>query len=82
MKLADGRIEIVTRDGRVFERVGDNVPGSTEVPTTWDQVAAKFSDCAACSTVPLSPAKISRAQEMARNLESLDNATVLMRAMA
>ncbi|OUL94309.1 MmgE/PrpD family protein [Paraburkholderia hospita] len=80
MKIPDGRMEIATRDGRRFERVGDKVPGSPEVPLSWDAIVAKFRDCASVAARPIAPDKIEQAQEMARNLESLDDATILLKA--
>jgi hypothetical protein len=47
---------------------------------SWDAIVAKFRDCASVAASPISPEKIERAQEMARNLESLDDATMLLRA--
>ena len=38
VKIPDGRLEITTRDGRRFERVGDKVPGSPEAPLSWDAI--------------------------------------------
>jgi 2-methylcitrate dehydratase PrpD len=80
MKIPDGRMEITTRDGRRFERVGDKVPGSPEAPLSWDAIVAKFRDCASVAARPIAPDKIEQAQEMARNLESLDDATMLLKA--
>lgn len=73
---------ILTRDGRTVERVGSNVPGSPEAPITWNGVADKFGDCASAAAVPLSADKIRAAQEMARNLESLDDATALLKLLS
>jgi 2-methylcitrate dehydratase PrpD len=80
-KLPDGRIEIVTRDGRRFERVGDKVPGSPEAPMTWDAIAAKFRDCAAVAAVSLPKERIETAQAMGRQLETLNDATELLRVL-
>lgn len=56
-KIPDGRMEIVTRDGRSFARVGDNVPGSPEAPMSWESVAQKFRDCASVAASPIAPDK-------------------------
>jgi 2-methylcitrate dehydratase PrpD len=81
VKIPDGRLEITTRDGRRFERVGDKVPGSPEAPLSWDAIVAKFRDCASVAARPIAQEKIEQAQEKARNLESLDDATMLLKAL-
>ena len=81
-KLPDGRIEIVTRDGRVFERLGDNIPGSSEAPLNWDQLGEKFASCASVAAVPPSDTAIKRVQKLVRTLESSSDATDVIRALA
>ncbi|HZP86261.1 MAG TPA: MmgE/PrpD family protein [Burkholderiales bacterium] len=82
MTLPDGRVEIVTHDGRTLDRIGSNAPGDESDPLTWDQLVEKFRDCASFAAIPLSTDKITRAQNMARNLESLDDATELLRVLS
>ena len=81
-KSPEARVAIVTRDGRTVERLGNKVPGSPEAPLTWNDIAEKFADCASVAAVPLSVDKIRAAQEMARNLESLVDATELLRILS
>ncbi len=81
-KLPDGRIEIVTRDGRVFERLGDNIPGSSEAPLNWEQLTEKFASCASVAAVPPSETAIKRAQQLVRTLENSSDATEVIRALA
>ena len=76
-----GRVAIHTRDGRVYDRIGDKVPGSPEAPLSWNGIAKKFRDCAAVASKPVSADNIARAQEMARNLESFEDATQLLRIL-
>jgi 2-methylcitrate dehydratase PrpD len=78
----DGRVEFVTRDGRVLPMVGDDFPGSPASPLTWDDLAAKFRDCATVAASPISAERIERAQAMARSLETLDDAADLIRVLA
>ena len=82
MKLPDGRIEITTKDGRKFDRVGDRVPGSPEAPMTWDQLADKFRDCASVAASPLSADRVARAIDLCRHLETSSDAADLMRLLA
>jgi 2-methylcitrate dehydratase PrpD len=81
MTLPPGKVEMVTRDGRTFERIGDNVPGDPGTPLTWGQISEKFRDCASHAALPLSNERIAKAQELARNLESLDDVTEFIRAL-
>jgi len=81
-KIPDGRLEILTRDGQTLQRVGDYVPGSPEAPMTWDDIAAKFRDCASVSANPMSADRIEKAQAMARRLETLADATALLRVVS
>ena len=81
LDLPPGRVEIVTRDGRRLERVGTSVPGSPESPMTWADVARKFEECASVARTPPSPGQIGAAQQMARELDSLDDATEILRVL-
>ncbi|QJU58164.1 MmgE/PrpD family protein [Sphingomonas sp. AP4-R1] len=79
LELPPGRVEIVMTDGRRFERVGTGIPGSVENPMTWGDIFAKFDDCARAAIHPWSTETIAGAQEMARNLEQVTDATALLR---
>ncbi len=79
--MLPGRVEVVTHDGRSYTKVGDGLPGSPEAPMTWNQVAQKFSDCAATAANPPAAEKIREAQEFTHTLESQDDATKLMRIL-
>ena len=81
MKLPDGRVEIVTRDGRSFVRIGDNVPGSAECPMTWDELIAKFRDCASVAAVPVRAERIEQAHQLIRTFETVDDAASLVRLL-
>jgi 2-methylcitrate dehydratase PrpD len=81
-ELPHGRIEIIMRDGRRLDWVGDNVPGSAAAPMTWDDVARKFEDCASAAAVPAAPGDIRRAQRIAQDLESVEDATDLLRVIS
>jgi 2-methylcitrate dehydratase PrpD len=81
-KLPDGRIEIATKDGQVFERLGDKVPGSPEAPLSWQQLSKKFASCASVAAVAPSDAGIEKAQQLVRQLETVVDATDVLRAVA
>jgi len=78
----EGRVEIVTRGGRTFERLGDDIPGSPQAPLTWEDIVEKFRDCASVSATPLSPEKIDKAQQMAHRLETLGDVTELIEVVS
>ena len=78
LEIPSGRVEIVTRDGRSYEAVGTNVPGTVDAPMTWDDLGRKFDDCAAAAAVPLSEDQASKVKQLARDLETLDDATLLV----
>ncbi|ACC75827.1 MmgE/PrpD family protein [Paraburkholderia phymatum] len=81
VKIPDGRMEIVTRDGGSFARLGDNVPGSSEAPMSWESIEQKFRDCAAVAANPLTVEKTDCAIQLARDLESLEDATAFLNAV-
>jgi 2-methylcitrate dehydratase PrpD len=82
LQLPNGRIEVVLRDGRRIEKLAHDVPGSTEVPMTWEDITRKFGECAAAAAVPPSAGQIHQATWIARQLEYHDDATDLIRVLA
>ena len=82
LDLPPGRVEILAKDGRRWLTEGQRVPGNADAPLTWDDIRAKFRECAAVSVNPLSPDRLAHAEDMARNLETLDDATDLIRCLA
>ena len=81
-ELPPGRVEIVMKDGRRFERVGRNVPGSAEAPMSWDDLVRKFLDCASLAPVTRSTDELRAVCETVRTLESVGDATGLLRALS
>jgi 2-methylcitrate dehydratase PrpD len=69
LKLPDGKVEVVTRDGRSIERLGSEVPGTPERPMTWDEILKKFSDCAQASINPVPLDNIKRTQDFIKSVE-------------
>jgi 2-methylcitrate dehydratase PrpD len=78
LDLPPGRVEAITTDGRSFTRAGAGYPGSAEAPTTWEQLAQKFRDCAAVAAQPPSPEQVESAISLIRNLESVPNASTIV----
>ena len=82
LTLPPGRVEIVARDGRVFTRVGTDIPGSESSPMSWDDVIAKFRDCCAAAVVPPGAQCVYDVTSTARHLEWVDDATRLTRVLS
>lgn len=82
MDLPPGRLEVITSDGRTFTQEGRDVPGSPENPMTWDDVRAKFRECASVCATGLEAERIARAEEMGQGLDGLADACDLIRCLA
>lgn len=80
-KLPDGKIDIVTCDGRTVTRIGDNVPGDTEAPMDWEYLSAKFREAASFSRQPLNAGKIEQAEKLIHRLEGSNDATEVVRIL-
>jgi len=75
-------VEIVTRDGRRFEHRAGSVPGDPRNPVGWERLEAKFRDCVSFSANPIPAGNIDHAVGMTRVLETLSDATELVRMLA
>ncbi|MPR05486.1 MmgE/PrpD family protein [Microvirga tunisiensis] len=82
LELPPGRVEIVMRDGRRFERVGTGIPGSVEAPMSWQDIVDKFDDCVATAATPFPAAKVRRIRQLVQSLEEAEDATELLRLAA
>ena len=82
LHIPSGRVEIVLEDGRSYVKEGTNVPGTIDAPMSWDDLGRKFDDCAAASRTTLSADEVDHVKALARNLETADDATDLIRALA
>lgn len=82
LELPLGRVEIVARDGRSWIREGRGVPGNADNPMTWDDICAKFRECASANVTAIAEAKVTRASALARSLDDVPDATELIRALA
>ena len=82
VKIPDGRLEILMRDGRRLVRMGDNVPGSPEAPLDWDALTAKFRECAAVASTPIPSASIDAVVDMLQGMERLDDCSKLFQLLS
>lgn len=80
-EMPPGRVEILARDGRHWDAEGRRVPGNADNPMDWAMIRAKFAECASVAAVPVPPERIARAQAMAQRLETLPDATALIREL-
>ncbi|MGD6752009.1 MmgE/PrpD family protein [Streptomyces sp. BH105] len=82
MELPPGRVEFVLRDDRTVSRTGTDVPGGTQSPMTWDDIARKFEDCAAAAVTAPAPEQVRTVVRLVRDLDALDDATEVLRTLA
>jgi 2-methylcitrate dehydratase PrpD len=82
LELPPGRVEIVARDGRRWLEEGRNVPGNADNPMSWTDLCAKFRECGSVAVTPVPNNVLARAEDLARRLETLDDATELIRMLS
>ncbi|MGY1495757.1 MmgE/PrpD family protein [Streptomyces sp. QTS52] len=82
LELPPGRVEMTTTDGRTLARHGAGYPGSPERPTAWDDLSAKFRDCAAAAAYPPPPEQVEAVIELTQNLESVADVAEISRRLA
>ena len=82
LELPPGRVEITTRDGGRWIEEGRMVPGNADNPMSWEDVASKFFECATMAARPVPEAILAKAVALAERLETLEDATDLVRCLA
>ena len=82
LELPLGRVEIRARDGRHWVQDGQNVPGNADNPMSWADIADKFGECASVALNPVSKAAVAKAEYLAKNLETLSDATEIIRCLS
>jgi 2-methylcitrate dehydratase PrpD len=80
--LSRPTVELRTREGRVFRCTPDGVPGDPAHPVGWDLLEAKFRDCVSFAGQPLIPGSAERIIELVHTLDSLDDATEILKFLA
>ena len=81
LELPPGRVELVTTDGRAYNKTGTAVPGTTEAPLTWPDILTKFRDCVAASVNPLPAHQVTAVGRHLRSLEQASDATEILRTL-
>ena len=82
LELPPGRVEIVARDGRRWLEEGRNVPGNADNPMSWTDICAKFRECGSVAVTPVPNNVLARTEDLARTLETLGDATELIRCLS
>ncbi len=73
--VAPQELIIKLKDGKVLSHRVNAPKGDSRNPLTWDEVAAKYGDCASLS---LPTIEVEHCLELLSNLEAVDNITTLM----
>jgi 2-methylcitrate dehydratase PrpD len=82
LELPPGRVEIVARDGRRWLEEGRNVPGNADNPMSWTAICAKFRERGSVAVTPVPNNVLARTEDLARTLETLGDATELIRSLS
>lgn len=81
-KLPDGKIEVVLDDGTSISRLGSRVPGSVELPMTWEELFQKFGSCARAAISPLSAEAIDHLCGALKALDRIQDVREIVEAVA
>ena len=73
------RVTVRLRDGRQYSRQVAHARGEPQNPISWDEITAKFGDCA---QLALPPPDMERIIELVSNLETLKDINELMKIVA
>ena len=79
--VGPGRVKITMQDGTEYTEEVEHCLGSIEKPMTFEDCAAKFRECAAGSIKPLADDTVAMVIELIGRLESLDDATEIIRLL-
>jgi 2-methylcitrate dehydratase PrpD len=74
-------VEIRLKDGRVFSRCVQGVPGDPQHPVDRGMLEAKFRDCVSFAAVPLAQQAIDQAIELMRDLENVPDVREITRLL-
>ena len=80
-EMPPGRVEISTHNGQRWLMEGRGVPGNADNPMSWDDIRAKFRECATVAANPPAVKRLQRAEDLAMRLDDLPDATELVRVL-
>lgn len=82
LELPPGRVEIMTCDGRHWDKFGTGIPGNADNSMSWDDIATKFLECASVSVNPVTSQQLEKAIGLVRQLEHITDTTELMQSLS
>ncbi len=77
--VGPGGVTITMQDGKEYTDEVEYCLGSVERSMTFEDVTKKFRECAACALKPLPTAKIERVIDLVKRLETLSDATGIIK---
>ncbi len=77
--VGPGGIKITMQDGMEYQEEVEHCLGSVERPMTFSDVIKKFRECATCAFKPLPTAKVEKVITLVNKLETLSDATEIIR---
>ncbi|MDD5338091.1 MAG: MmgE/PrpD family protein [Dehalococcoidales bacterium] len=80
--VGPGRVKIMMQDGSEYIEEVEHCLGSVERPMTFEDVTKKFRECAACALKPLPTSKIEKVIKLVSKLETLSDATKIIRLIS
>jgi len=75
-------VTIRTKDGKAYEHQAAGMPGDVNNPVSQERLEDKFRDCASYSANPIAEADIERIITLCAELETVDDATDLVRLLS
>jgi 2-methylcitrate dehydratase PrpD len=75
------RVELKTKDGKVYRAVVDVLRGSIQNPLSTDELVSKFKDCARYAKIPMSASTIDRIINNILNLEKIKDISEITRLL-
>lgn len=79
--MLPGRVRVEMEGGEAFDERVDVVYGHPKNRMRWDDLRAKFKDCASYARRPFDTAEIENIAAMVERLEALSDVAVLMDAV-
>lgn len=81
-KFGPGLVEVCTVDGRVRRERADQALGHPSLPLSWEQLVAKFHDCARHAAESLSDERVCEAIDVVARLEDLPDVGAILPLLA
>ena len=79
--LSRPTIEIRMRDGNVYSRKADGVPGDPANPVSHEMLETKFRDCVSFSARKIPAQSVGKSIDLMRDLENVPDATEILRLL-